>query len=751
MDSILAKSKPKVSLKQHIEDALRVKELLEKIFPKVNRISKYSDFWDIVNDSIVFHDLGKAHDEFQKLLRDEPHQWKYQRHELFSLPFINWSVKDENKDLIYWIVAGHHKDYKTLIKHLRSYDDTDDDFELDLSGVAPIISYEEEFNSNMQMGDVFSLLDYFKIEAKGTTVTNPLFRILGFVRNHLNKPVSLVDLILLVGAFKECDHLSSAGIKHVFSLKSTDFTYLHDVEYDFYLHQKQSYNANNNVILNAPTGSGKTESALLWLQNQLQVNDLGRVFYILPYTASINAMFERLEPHLKNKVGLLHGKLAAYIENKFEDDPNITEKDKIKIKEQYKTLVTPLKVATPFQLLKNIFTVRGFEKGIFEWVGGYFIFDEIHAYDPKVFAQIIVLIKFATQKLGVRVFVMTATLPKYLREELEKALGDYDSIFAENELYKQYDRHRIKINDGLLSENLLLIQESIDKKKKVLVVCNTVDQAQLVYKKLNCNDKLLIHGRFNAHDRSQIEQKLKEDDIQLLVGTQAVEVSLDIDYDTIFTELAPLDALIQRFGRVNRKRKKGICDCVVFRERIDNDKFVYRNEDVILRTLQILEKKQTENLGVLKESELQSMMDFVYPEWEKSDKEEYDKISDLLNRTIEAELKPFVYNQNREEEFYKQFDGIKVIPSVLLKEYQGYLNSNNFIKAENLKISITSSQFHRLRNEFPNAIEFREEFFEKKNNQKLISEKIIVINRAYSNELGLDVDVEEFDSSVSFN
>lgn len=49
---------------------------------------------------------------------------------------------------------------------------------------------------------------------------------------------------------------------------------------------------------------------------------------------------------------------------------------------------------TPFQLLKHLFGLKSFEKGMFEWSGCYLIFDEIHAYDPRIFAQIIVLLKF---------------------------------------------------------------------------------------------------------------------------------------------------------------------------------------------------------------------------------------------------------------------------------------------------------------------------------------------------------------------
>jgi len=88
-----------------------------------------------------------------------------------------------------------------------------------------------------------------------------------------------------------------------------------------------------------------------------------------------------------------------------------------------------------------------------------------------------------------------------------------------------------------------------------LVVCNTVKNAQIACRELGKNvspeKKALIHGRFILKDRE--EQERNAADKFLLVGTQAIEVSLNISFDVIYTELAPIDALVQRFGRVNRK------------------------------------------------------------------------------------------------------------------------------------------------------------------------------------------------------
>ena len=219
---------------------------------------------------------------------------------------------------------------------------------------------------------------------------------------------------------------------------------------------------------------------------------------------------------------------------------------------------------------------------------------------------------------------------------------------------------------------------------------------------------------------------------------------MDIDYDIIFTEPAPLDALIQRFGRVNRKREKGVCNCFVFNKRNDSDKFIYRNEDVITRTIQALQEKETQNSGIIKETELQQMIDFVYPNWDKDDKDEFDKITSLLDNFIENEMKPFIYNEKQEEDFYEQFDGVKVLPLKFFGEYQTLLEQNKFIKAENLKVQISSKRFNALIHK--DGVDVKTAEFESIGTHKILEQKVFVINKKYDSEIGLQLDVEESSS-----
>lgn len=729
--TILAKSNPEVTLVQHINDCLLVFEQLKECVPNLP-INDKNQFWESLRISVVFHDFGKAHPEFQKMLVNVNNSWHFQRHELFSLPFINQlDLPQRQKEQVMFAVFGHHKCFHELQSFvLRNYSKDDfDDEESVFQGEFAKIDVTKLWNLIASFGFSKRCKSDFDIEKFVVDVSK-------------NNTFFNQQELLLVGALKECDHLASAGIKTIHKLEQKDFGFL--FKFPFYSHQEKSYHTAENVILTAPTGSGKTESSLLWLKNQIDTNGQGRTFYILPYTASINAMYERLSKDMVSddvKVGMIHGKLAQYLENKMDSDDSLhSDLMKKQLMEDFKTLVTPIKIVTPFQLLKHLFCLKGFEKGVFEWSGGYFIFDEIHAYDASTFAQIIVLIDYAVKKLGVKVYVMTATLPSFLRKELEKTLGEFTSIVADKKLYESFARHSVRLLKGQLLDSLEVIQKDIDNGKKVLVVCNTVERSQMVYKQLSCADKVLLHGSFNADDRFEKERDLQSEQTQLLVGTQAVEVSLDIDFDVIYTEPAPLDALIQRFGRVNRKRKKGICPCFVFDERSAKDKFIYDDENVIERTLESIRKIESKNEGIIQEDEWQELIDFVYPDWNEKQKKEFESIRGLLGYDVDNYLKPLRDSEQREEDFYRQFDGVKVLPISQLKKYRERLSNSAFVKADGLLVQIRESKFkYMYRNEDVVSQRICYEYADYKNGEK----NVLVIRRKYDKELGLLVDEED--------
>lgn len=733
---VLAKSKPEILLTEHIEDCLHVAKQLLICFPQLP-IKNHKAFWKLLFYSVIFHDTGKAHIEFQRILYgkvDGKGKWYNQRHELFSLYFIHQAnLSQEDKRKVSYVVGGHHKSAADLCYFVQHTYDTE---------MEGCLSYERECSEKLWKNKVWKMLEKYGFTCRQTDVID-ICNVVNELYKHLSgiSDSDFIEKLLLVGFMKHADHIASAGIKKLYKLSDADFSFL--FTYPLYEHQQQAFHSDNHAILSAPTGSGKTETSILWLKKQLDDFGEGRVFYILPFTASINAMYERLSKCFGEKglfVGMLHGKLLQYIENKMhlDDNSSVSEVQRILL-EDFKSLVTPMKIVTPFQLLKHLFGLKGFEKGIAEWCGGYFIFDEIHAYDSRTFAQIIVLLEFIVNYMNAHVFVMTATLPSFMLSILSDRLKHYEHIVAAPELYDKFNRHRICLERGKIQDSLAKIQGDLNAGKSVLVVCNTVELAQEVYLNLYSSKKLLIHGSFNAEDRVQKELELQEGHVELLVGTQAIEVSLDIDYDTIYTEPAPIDALIQRFGRVNRKRQKGICLCHVFDERNEKDKFIYPDE-YVQRTLSVLAEIVVKNQGLILEKEIQKIVDFVYPDWDKESISEFETTYRALSYFVSHTLSPLSYDSKSEEDFYKQFSGIKVLPACLRARYQEYLDKKQFVKADGLLVSISESRLWSLLKD--NSVE-SDTFYYEGEKETLYNKDIKIILRRYDKDLGLRINEKD--------
>ena len=733
---LLAKSEPKITLEQHISDCLNIEKQLECCF-SILPVENQNEFWRILRLAIIFHDTGKSHREFQKMLYGKGNTWNGQRHEVFSANFIfqsDLSLKD--KESLYYPVIGHHKDIDWLKRYV--YREFVPNTSLSFTSFAEQ-SYEEQ-SSKLLVNKTWKILHNYNVRKEQEGIPDIVDVITYLCKKDWDvETEDYLYHLLLVGYLKQCDHLASAGIQSIHIIEPNDFSFLY--KFALYGHQERVRKCETSSFLSAPTGSGKTETSLLWLEQMMKKYGQGRAFYILPYTASINAMYERLSSDFDGnnikKVGMIHGKLSQYIESKMDDTDFLIKKQII---EDYKTLVTPLKVVTPFQLLKHIFGLKGFEKGIAEWCGSYLIFDEIHAYDSKTFAQIIVLLEFCVKLLNVKVFIMTATLPTFMLKYISDAIGTNRMIKADESLYKSFVRHKVIIEDSLIDDAFDLIQVDLNKKKKVLIVCNTVEKAQLVYRALDCSDKMLLHGSFNALDRSQKEQMLNEHEVSLLVGTQAVEVSLDIDYDTIYTEPAPIDALIQRFGRVNRKRKKGLCLCHVFKKSGEKDRYIY-DEQIVNRSLEAFSIFCFD--GVIHEENIQEMIDYVYPCFNVKQLEEYNNTYECLKTGIKTRLMPLHYDEKNEQDYYSQFDGVKVLPVSLKEKYSRLMSESKYIKAEGLLVSIRESRFSYM---YRNGDVIKDRICFEYSDDKLVDKSVLIINRQYDSEMGLMINNPESES-----
>ncbi|MXY99481.1 CRISPR-associated helicase Cas3', partial [Candidatus Poribacteria bacterium] len=217
-----------------------------------------------------------------------------------------------------------------------------------------------------------------------------------------------------------------------------------------------------------------------------------------------------------------------------------------------------------------------------------------------------------------------------------------------------------------------------------------VKQAQDVFQELQhvTENAKLLHSRFILKDRERIENELAEAD--LLVGTQAVEVSLDIDFDCLFTEPAPIDALIQRFGRVNRKRRKGICDVSICKDGGENDHYIY-SKDKVERTLRAFE-----TVDVLHESNTQSLIDEVYNDgYNEKEREIFETAKRLFERHLQG-IVPFIENPSSRQEFNELFKSIEIVPERYEEDFWEKIENREYYDAKAYITQISHNQFARL-------------------------------------------------------
>jgi len=709
---MLAKSDG-LSLEKHTQDLLDVLMSFQNAFPILEKLFKDKNFWAYLKTSIIFHDLGKATNGFQNYMKTEE---KYRfRHEILSA-IIACNFIDNEK--IINAILAHHKNFKKLKELLKEYENN------------------KKYNQDRWIEKEFGELDFEWIEAflkkfnfkfKELEIYDIYPFIKKWTSKRMKRKISELEKfqnIFFSASLSICDHNASAGIKEIPIIQDKNFSFLDDTPYKPYMHQKLSWETNGNALLIAPTGQGKTESSLGWLRNQLKYRQ-GRAFYILPFTASINAMTQRVSSKKdgfgdENLVGLLHGKAKFFIDEHYEKKDGQSLKYLIDIN---KKIVKPFKVVTPFQILKWAFGVKGFEKGLTELAGSYLIFDEIHIYDKELFRRLLFFIEWLIEKLQVKVFIMTATMPTFMQEHIKSVLQTKQAIRADKGRLDKIKRHKVKLLNSNIDEQINFIQQNINSGKNVLVVCNTVAKAQEMYKNIVCDDKTLLHSSFNGRDRINKEKRVqsenKADRPQLLVGTQAIEVSLDIDYDLIVTEPAPLDALLQRFGRVYRGKGRKLkesdeANCFVTTEIEKVHKLIY-DEAVIQNTIKALEKIENR---IIHEENIQELLDEIYEPFVLDEDGLRENFRNLLDN-----LYPYNIYEESEKEFFKQFDGIEVLPIELKDEFGEFIDKKQYIEAEKLLVSISKNKFAS------NDIEF----FEPNDYGKTIP----IINLKYSDELGL--------------
>ncbi len=355
------------------------------------------------------------------------------------------------------------------------------------------------------------------------------------------------------------------------------------------------------IVIESPMGSGKTEAAQAAFASVMARSELRGIYYALPTQATGNAMLPRMESFLDNlglergsELHLLHSNADL---NRDYERLRVTAIDAARndtvasswFTARKRGLLAGYGVGTIDQAILAALKVRHFFVRLFGLSGKFLVLDEVHAYDAYMVEEIDRLVGWLA-KCQTSVILLSATLPAAKREKLLQAFNvnascpkeaKYPSVIGMDST----GRTIIQPIVGLEPESIQMVPLVMAPQDKAQLITsllseklayggcaacimNTVGEAQELYKVVRQSitdvDLILFHSRFTLERKLEIEKALlcrygkegKRPSRGIVIATQVIEQSLDVDFDMMVTDIAPVDLLLQRAGRLQRHKRE---------------------------------------------------------------------------------------------------------------------------------------------------------------------------------------------------
>lgn len=376
------------------------------------------------------------------------------------------------------------------------------------------------------------------------------------------------------------------------------------------------------ILIEAPMGTGKTETALTASEILSAKCHTNGIFYGLPTQATSNAMLPRLASWLTAEQGKHGLKLMHSKADSVKTYQDLDKNNNVFINHWYNHKLGSLEhfaIGTIDQLLQMSLSQRHLAFKHLAFSGKTVIIDEVHTYDSYMQSYLQKTLKWLGN-YHVPVIALSATLTHDIRQSLVSSYLQKDVelptnlaypllTYTENSIVKQQSNFAkgpskaVTIKSFTKDEPQQIAQKAdnlIAQGGICGIIVNSITRAQDIAKDVKA-PKILLHSSFLAQDRSRIEEQIlktieNRPKKLVIIGTQVLEQSLDLDFDALITDVAPIDLLLQRIGRLwrhNRKRANSFTRPVCYvdtnskSKAYQTDCFLYSNY-LINHTIELL-------------------------------------------------------------------------------------------------------------------------------------------------------------------
>jgi CRISPR-associated endonuclease/helicase Cas3 len=610
-EKLLAKSKRNgkdITLQSHLEDTEKAASevfCLEKRwgknwcrFFKIYEKTEQEKFLLNLRIAALFHDIGKANEDFQIAVSQGGFYQQTIRHEHLSalilhLPEVReWLSQNKNLDLEVITAA-------VLSHHIKASADSEKWKWMQPKGKLFLQLFDSHYEINTifdRIKEIAELPNNVRIDKKIWSEKSPWIESQesGFdtavkFRRNIKKDANRLNLLLAIKAGLIASDAVASGLVRegeviedwinvtahsntiqkdevasaIIDKRATKIFKDKPVKWNDF--QLKSATLGKRALLLAACGSGKTIAAWKWAEAQTRTHEIGKVIFLYPTRGTATEGFKDYVGYApETEASLLHG-TAKYELEGIADNPNEATKDK-----DYETNARLFALgfwgkryfsATVDQFLSFLEHSYSSLCLLPVLADSAVIIDEVHSFDKQMFENLVCFL----QTFDIPVLCMTATLPKHRIENLEKVgLRVYPNKeeqselkdLEEKEVHPRYNLEFVSNED----EALKIAAAEYKGGKRVLWVVNTVKRCQNIAKRLKKEyeiDSLVYHSRFRLMDRKKKHEAtvdaFKQTEFpQIAITTQVCEMSLDLDADILITEIAPIPSLVQRFGRSNR-------------------------------------------------------------------------------------------------------------------------------------------------------------------------------------------------------